>query len=387
MPPSSPSITIIGGGIAGLALGRCLLQRGIKAQILEKARNSTRRNDYGITLFAKRYRPLIEVLGIDEGSFRKRVAVDRGEGKVSAGAEDEESLRVNRNRFEALLAEGLDVRWEVEVVGIEGTGEGGNASVELGDGEKITSEVVVGADGPHSVLRKTIASDAEFKILPYASYNGKRRIALKDWEDRFAAAFKNGNVLEKRITSSGILLQISINDRGASSNEEESVSISYTFSRPAKQQRGQEDALYRPERRKEAAKETPEELFAEIAALEGDLQEPFKTVFSAEATRKDRLLNWLMRSILVDSKALDKATSKGLVILGDAAHAEPILGGLGANEAIEDSMVLAELLTGNDGAEGALKNFYAARVGEWEKSVRESEVRIANVHGKERASL
>lgn len=65
--------------------------------------------------------------------------------------------------------------------------------------------------------------------------------------------------------------------------------------------------------------------------------------------------------------------------MGDAVHAEPILGGEGANVAIQDGMRLAELLS--DGRTARLLQFYDDRQDAWAKSVRESKARISAMHG------
>ena len=76
---SQPTISIVGAGIGGLTLGRCLLQRGIRAVLYEKASSSSR-HTYAITLQPSSYRPLLKVLNVDEATFKARVAVDAGIG-------------------------------------------------------------------------------------------------------------------------------------------------------------------------------------------------------------------------------------------------------------------------------------------------------------------
>ncbi|SMQ54467.1 unnamed protein product [Zymoseptoria tritici ST99CH_3D7] len=349
---SQPKIIIIGAGTAGLVLGRCLHHRGIPAILLEKAKNSPHRNNYGITLHAQTYRPLLKVLGLDETNFRRKVAVDSpvgGTGRISRHDSGEGDFRANRGRFEGLLAEGLDVRWESEVEDVKFGGPEG-VTVGLKGGEKQTSKIVVGADGPHSRVREAVVKGVELKILPFATYNGKRRISPEEFEKTFAAAMGDGNTLEQRVGDA--LLQISISDR----DEKET-----------------------------GAREMPEELFVELEGLAGKLEEPFRSIFDADAVRKDRLLNWLMRSLHLDVGQLREAAKGGVVLLGDAVHAEPILGGEGANVAIEDGMRLAALIA--EDRETSLEKIYDARGRIWDKSVGESEARIAEMHGTVKSSL
>ncbi|KAF7190044.1 FAD-dependent monooxygenase vrtH [Pseudocercospora fuligena] len=378
--PAKPSITIIGAGISGLTLGRTLLQNhGIKATILEKARKSTNRNNYGITLYASGYRPLLKILKVDEQTFKKRVAVDAGiggTGKLIKNSGDyDESFRVNRSRLEEMIGEGLDVRWESEVEDVKAEGEK-SVVVTVKDREKLESEIVVGADGPHSKVRETIAPEVEFKILPFAVYNGRRIVRHEDWEAKRINALLEGKVLEQRIGSA--VFQVSLNDC-----TKEELNVSYTYSRPARTKG--EDELFRPERPKNAAREMPEALFLETGNLREQLEEPFKTVFDPAAMRKDRLLNWLLRTARVDWEKLNEAADQGVVLLGDSVHPEPILGGMGANEAIEDAIQLAAALS--KGSRDSMKQYVDERYPVWEEGLSVSEVSIEDMHSKQRASL
>ncbi|KAI5359020.1 Putative FAD-binding domain, FAD/NAD(P)-binding domain superfamily [Septoria linicola] len=374
--PKGHRISIIGAGIAGLTLGRCLQNKGIQSTIFEKARQSTSRNSYGITLHSKFYQPLLKVLDLDETAFRKRIAVDAGiggTGRVSGGkdaAPDSRSFKANKNLFEALLAEGLEVKWEHELTSVEPLP--GAVELDFKNHNRHASTFVIGADGPHSQVRRTILPNADFTILPYATYNGKRRISRADWDREFAPAFNGGAVVEQKIN--GTLLQISLN----SINDEE-ASVNYVFSRAAKRS-GEGDALFRPKREKTEAKDTPEELFTEVQALSNQLSGPFATIFHSDAMKKDRLLNWLMRSLPINTSNLTKQAEEGIVLIGDAVHAEPILGpGLGANESIEDAIALAEVL--DAGKEVKLNKLYDRRGQAWQTGIQEAERRIAEVHG------
>jgi 2-polyprenyl-6-methoxyphenol hydroxylase-like FAD-dependent oxidoreductase len=108
-------ITIIGAGIGGLTLARCLLKRGIPTILYERMPSSPR-HSYAITLHASSYQPLLKVLGMDEWTFKRHVAVDRlmgGSGAINTKALAHHhnlgpsSFRVHRETLERLLREGL----------------------------------------------------------------------------------------------------------------------------------------------------------------------------------------------------------------------------------------------------------------------------------------
>lgn len=105
---AKPSVCIVGAGIAGLVLGRCLLRRGIPAVIYEKARAGPR-HSYGITLQASSYQPLLKVLNVDESVFKRAVAIG-GEVGLDESAQ-QTRVRVNRAALEDFLRDGLDIKW------------------------------------------------------------------------------------------------------------------------------------------------------------------------------------------------------------------------------------------------------------------------------------
>ena len=53
---------------------------------------------------------------------------------------------------------------------------------------------------------------------------------------------------------------------------------------------------------------------------------------------------------------LRQAYARGVLLIGDAAHAQPILGGEGANQAIVDAMSLAEYIAAH--GVGGLEKWY-----------------------------
>lgn len=166
------------------------------------------------------------------------------------------------------------------------------------------------------------------------------------------------------------MLQIQVNDFHL---EPEAVDISYIYSRPAKDQ----DQLHRPDRHTNEAENITEALFTEIEAL-GNVESPFKEMFVVDKMRDDRILHWLMRDIVVPLGDLSMLASEGVLLVGDSAHAMPILGGEGANFAITDAVGLAEVIQ-NQGQRGLL-SYYQKKHPEWELAVEQIEKRLADMH-------
>lgn len=355
--PQQP-VRIIGAGIGGLTLGRCLLKHGVPAVLYERMPSNSP-HSYGVTLHASSYMPLLEILGLDECTFRRRIAVDGLLGwngnlesisTVSLGHENSTSFRTNRGKFENLLREGLDIRWGHSLERAEQ--KSSKTTLYFQNGQNIETSCVIGADGPHSNTRKSLSPDTPFGILPYVAFNGKRQVKRALFDSIYTPAFKGSNVLETKIDD--LVLNISINEQ-----QGDMVSVSWIYSRPA---RGSADPLHKPNRPVSGATDIPEEFFDEVETLSG-LNQPFKEIFDAEKLRMERILHWLMRTVLVKQQALHALAKKGVFFMGDSVHAEPILGGEGANNAITDGIELAKCISAS-GPTGIL-SWYEARYPVW----------------------
>lgn len=366
-------ISIIGAGIGGVTLGRCLLKRGIPSVLYERASPSTR-HGYGITLYPSAYRPLLNILNMDERTFKQRIAVD---GQVGGfGAIDPKNLsqyegsatvpfRAHREKLEKLLRDGLDIRWEnaLEKVDIEASGP----TLRFRGGQSIKQSCVVGVDGPHSNSRKSLLPNVNLDVLPYVAYNGNRRIKREIFQSLYSPAMEVSNVIETRINNA--LLHISINeDKG------DLVSISWVYSRAAQ---GSNDPLYKPDRPVAGATDIPEEFYEEIGALP-ILAQPYQDVFDEEKLRMEKVLSWLMRTVQVGLPELRSLAEKGVFFMGDSIHAQPILGGEGANAAIRDGVELAERIASQDGE--AISDWYQEKHQTWANGIERSKRAIQQMH-------
>ena len=276
----------------------------------------------------------------------------------------------------------LDVKYAHKLVDVKD--ETGKLHLEFENGERYSSDVVVAADGVHSALRDCLELGSELKVLPYAVYRGKRRLRRNGGDvasfDRFRESLltsQNNTLAHRR---GKVLLQIILD-----SLDPEEMEVTYTFSRPAGES---SDPIFDPRRPKSGARETPSALFDEIAGLD-QLQGLFAEVFNVEKMKQDRLLNWLMRSVLVNgswsTQMVDMAKKQPVVFLGDAAHGAPILGSEGANAAVEDAIELAHRLA--EGGRQGLISFVEKRLPHWKAFVEEGERRLEKMHSEPTPNL
>lgn len=377
---SSHSITIVGAGLAGLTLSRCLKQHGISAVVLERVSSSPRYN-YGITLHPWAFQPLLNTLQIDESTFREKLSIEspqRNMGEMTSstlapGIETSRgTFRCHRGKLEKLLQEGQDIRWERNVEGVKTLSQG-VVAVQLKDEQPLETGILIGADGVHSQVRKSLLPEVELTVLPFVVFNGKRRVSIAEFNDTVAPVLEDRTIMHSR--RGDIILEISINEFTP-----KQVDISYTYSRPARNN----DPLHKPDRPIAGATSIPDEFYIELEELK-QLDQPFDTIFNPRTVRKDRVLHWLMRTTLANPRETKGLADQGVLLVGDAVHAMPILGGEGANIAMKDGVDLAQYIA-RHGVDN-LQAFTDTRYDAWKNEVEESEKRLVDMHGRRQASL
>ncbi len=407
MPQQQP-IVILGAGIGGLTLGRCLRKKGISSIIYEKAASSPRHN-YGITLHKWAYNPLLQTLNIDEHSFRHQLAVDSlhhaGIGELhpdespALRKKTSGTFRANRLKLEQLLRRGQDIKWEQDLTSVKMASDlGSSTTLKFHNNLEISSSFIVDALGVHSPSLTLLLPDYKVHVLPFVVFSGKRRVTNQEYVTIYAPHLKDTTILTCRPAVDGrVLLQIWVNDYPSSGE----VQITYVYSRPARfNHQERPDPLHNPSRPLNAASDIPEAFYDELRLLSTKTEElphPFSATFEPSRIRCDRVLHWLMRTMLLTTADLCKLLQEtGIIMIGDSAHPMPILGGDGANHAIEDAVELAELiatslsarpaLAGSDGStraclnKQAVEEFYKKCAGRWERGVKDGEKNIASMH-------
>ncbi len=376
-----PRIAIVGAGLAGLTLGRSLKAKGITAIVLERASSSPRFN-YSITLHRWAYQPLLKVLQLDESAFSEKLAVDayqggngdvRDDSLLSGADKASGTFRCHRGKLELLLREGQDIRWEQTIEDVEIYP--GWITIRVQNGPSVETDYLVAGDGVHSRVRKALKRNTEPKVLPYVVFSGRRTMALIDYEANIALHMRDSTRIHSRHCD--VVLQVSVNDITPTQ-----VDLSYTYSRPAQTN----DLLHKPDRPLNEAENISDAFYSEIEKLEG-LQPPFVEIFHGDKVRQDRILHWLMRTIICQLETLQDLANHNVLLIGDAAHAMPILGGEGANMAIKDGIDVAERFAQGLTGLTDLSVFIEQRHQMWKQAVEKSEERLADMHVAVQASL
>jgi 2-polyprenyl-6-methoxyphenol hydroxylase-like FAD-dependent oxidoreductase len=314
-------VIVVGGGIAGLSAAIALRRTGNDAVVLERAPRVDPVGA-GITLFANAMRAL-DRLGVGDAVAARGAAATRSAILTSDGGELtrvpsdllEGTIALHRADLQAELAAASgDVRLGVEVTAVE-QGENGVVARST-DGSEERGDLLVGADGLSSVVRRAIAAVP----IRYAGYTA--------WRGVSSVPVEAGRLTE----SWGVGERFGLVDIGRGRT--------YWFAT------------------KNAAEGEPDEpggRKAEIRRRFSGWHEPIAMVVDAADESA------ILRNDVYYVKPLHRWSDGRVVLVGDAAHATTPGIGQGAAQAIEDAVVLADRLASGDELATALAEYETIR--------------------------
>ncbi|OUM45475.1 FAD-dependent monooxygenase [Arthrobacter sedimenti] len=316
-------VGIVGAGAAGLTAAILLADAGVDVEILERA-DAPQTLGSGITLQGNALR-IFRRLGVWDQISAKGYAFSTlglrapdPAGTVLAVLEDMRTggddlpatLGMYRPELTSILREraleaGAVITYGTSVTGVADdlSDIGGTVAVETSDGERRTYDLLIGADGLHSAVRKAIGIDVE----PVATGMGIWRAFVERPED----------VVRTDLTYGGPCYIAGYCPTGPDTI--------YAYLVEKAQDRNQEDGP---------------RIMSELAAAYGGPWNEIRANLDSSA----RVNYTRFTSHLVDGDWHRGRT----VIIGDAAHSCPPTVAQGAAMAVEDAAVLAELLISHD---------------------------------------
>lgn len=331
------NVAIVGGGIGGLFTANALLKYGINVSVYEQA-SELGEVGAGVMITPNSMRQLQRVgLGEAVKKFGSLIGSKsqyyRFDGSPIANVQVTDSAGWNalygmhRADMISLLSDGLPegvVHIGHRCVGFEQTQD--RATVSFENGKKIDADIVIAADGIHSVLQNHVVPPAEAVFSGSVVYRGViPREKMLEWPmdtwQMWLGEKKHFLVFPLR---SGSLINF-VGFVAADVAERES------WSEPG----------------------DPNKLRAEFAGWDDKLVELL--------THVETTFRWG----LFDRDPLDHWVNGRLALLGDAAHAMLPHLGQGANQSIEDGMALAKILskTASSGYSYALDTYQKFRLG------------------------
>jgi 2-polyprenyl-6-methoxyphenol hydroxylase-like FAD-dependent oxidoreductase len=314
-------VIVVGAGIAGLSAAIALRETGNEVVVLERAPRIDPLGA-GITLFANALRAL-DRLGVGEaiaarGAAAARSAILTWEGnELTRVPPDllEGTIALHRADLQAELAAAAgEVRLGVEVTVVE---QGHDAVVAVAaDGGEEQGDLLVGADGLSSVVRRAVA-DVPIRYAGYTAWRGVSSVPVEPG----------------RLTESwGVGERFGLVDIGRGRT--------YWFA---------------TKNAPEGEPDEPDGRKAEIFRRFSGWHEPISAV--VEAADESAIL----RNDVYYLESLPRGSDGRVVLVGDAAHATTPGVGQGAAQAIEDAVVLVDRLATSDELTAALAGYEAIR--------------------------
>ncbi|NBC35989.1 FAD-dependent oxidoreductase [Novosphingobium sp. FSY-8] len=331
----SEKILIVGGGIAGMTAAAALAQQGFAVTLLESAPQFGEIGA-GLTLTPNAMKGLDYIGVMEEAAAvgveptkqriqhwqdgRTLVGFDRSGQRAKYGAP---YITVHRADIHEVIMgaarkAGVDMREGAAVVSSEGT------TVTLADGSTVSGDVLIGADGVKSVIRKRFES-AEPHFTGHVAWRCLVPVTpdLQDLSDVPGLIIGPGGMVNR------------YNVRG-------SKVMNFVFF--ARQDGWHQEGWTTPV--------DPEEIRAVYAGWCDDAQRLIN------AACQQKMFKWAINA----RKPIENWVLDGNVtLLGDAAHAMTPFLGHGAACGIEDAVVLTRALLASDTAAEGLARYQAAR--------------------------
>ncbi|MEY4936960.1 MAG: hypothetical protein RIS64_3319 [Bacteroidota bacterium] len=329
---SIKKVLIVGGGLGGLSLGIALRRAGMEAEIVEIQKEF---NVYGVGIIqqANALRAL-DALGVAEEAIRRGSPYGKVKMCAPTGFQFGEigmppmahfpmhngiSRKILHDvLYEAAVANGVHFRMGLTVTEIEN--EGTRVGVKFTDGTSGEYQLVVGADGANSKVRSLVFGDYKPQYINSSvwRYAFKRPAELETGYMFFGKKTKLGLI---PMTADTMYMFV------VSSEGEDNPFIPEAELIPRLQ------AYLRGFPAKLVADRIPE-----MTDPKGVIYRPLETLMMSAPWYKNRV-----------------------VMIGDSAHATIPQLGSGAALAIEDAVVLAELLKTDDSVATILENYMKRR--------------------------
>ena len=218
-------------------------------------------------------------------------------------------------------------------------------------------------------MRSVLLPDAVPTPLPFVANTWQHRLTRAVYDALLAQSFRNTNVL-RFDGPRGLRVRASVVD--IDSNR---AKVSWAFSRRFDPMQGQPSldddrmAVYA-------------DVQKDVYAL-GTLSPPSGYLVDRPTLDDDELCRMPVSSLSIVNWDLDRLCERNVILIGDAAHAMPLLASEGGSHGMLDGVELAAVLA-DAGDEDEMvtmgRNFYAGAVERWRQGLEESEWELGNMH-------
>ncbi|UBF25852.1 FAD-dependent monooxygenase [Kovacikia minuta CCNUW1] len=329
-------VTVIGAGLGGLAAAIALRQQGIDTQVYEKARG-LQPIGAGLSLFPNGLNVLNAILPgladslIRVGSQAQRVNLRKSNGDLIAQNQlplqeqyGQPMLNIRWSQLQETLASVLPpdlIHLNYRCVGFDQTDSG--VEVQFENGETAQADVLIGADGIHSIVRQLLVGDGSPRYAGRLSWR-----AVLQYQHQLLPA---DEVTIMTSIDGKIFTLIDVGDG----------QIFWSAG-----------ALSERENLHKQATEVKSHVLETFAGW----AEPVEAIVTATAAEA------IVERPIWDRPPLESWNKGRVTLLGDAAHPMVPSLGQGANTAFEDAWELAQFLAQQPSIEAAFAHYENSRI-------------------------
>ena len=320
---------IIGGGIGGVTAAIALKRAGLDVTVYEQA-EELQEVGSGLPLWTNALRTL-HVIGLTDGLEKlgvhvTSVRVTTWKGDTLTDTKNDKYLKklgaitivVHRAELLTLLLKTLgEGNVQLGMTCVDFTQNASGVTAKFANGREVRGDILIGADGIHSVTRRHLFGLIKPKYVGYTCWRGLAhtpRTGLETWAWGKGCQFGITPMSQER---------------------------AYWFVQK-----------YAPE----GEEDKPGGKKNEILALFHDWHDPIPSVIEATAEAD------ILRNDIYELQHLHQWSHGRVTLLGDAAHAMTPNLGQGACQAIEDAIALANCLNETANVRAALKNYEKRRI-------------------------
>ncbi len=323
------TVAVVGAGPAGLTLARLLQTRGFSVHVFERDASPTARSQGGsLGLRPDSGQRAVREAGLgdafdraargDSTSFRMLDQHGADQDVGGGGGDEEDGPEIDRPQMRQILLDSLDpgtIVWGRTVRDVEAEPDG-RWRLGFRDGEAVTADLVVGADGLHSRVRAQLTP-----VRP--QYVGLKMLAAVIRQELWRHGELSDLLGEGALLISGENSTIWV-QRCADDLIRLYFSVAVPEDWPARESFDIEDTDAVLEHVRTAYRSFSPALVEMTTQIDGGF-EP-----------------WPLYALPADHHWVTRA---GLTILGDASHVMPPFTGKGVNLALQDALELTEALT------------------------------------------